>query len=195
MLFAVAALLCAVGIGYATGGSLDRLGSLHLRKGRWVLAAVAVQLFGAVVGGPLYPVGLGVSALLVALFLAHNRGVRGTGLVALGLLANALVVGLNGAMPVSADALGRAGLSTQDLLAGEDPRHELATDGTHLRLIGDVIPVLLPVHPEVVSVGDVLVAAGLAQLVVLGMRRRHPHPHPHGRGGGRQGREAAVAPL
>jgi hypothetical protein len=36
-----------------------------------------------------------------------------------------------------------------------------------------VIPVLLPIRPEVVSVGDVLVAAGLAQLVVSALRR-HP---------------------
>jgi hypothetical protein len=75
-------------------------------------------------------------------------------------------------MPVSADASGKAGVTTQDLLAGTDPRHELADDGTRLRALGDVVPVLLPVHPEVVSPGDVLVAAGLAQLVVLGMRRR-----------------------
>jgi hypothetical protein len=97
--------------------------------------------------------------------------VRGTGLVTLGLAANALVVLLNGAMPVSAHALARAQLSTQDLLAGQDPRHELADAGSALRPLGDVIPVLLPWHPEVVSPGDVLVAAGLAQLVVVGMRR------------------------
>jgi hypothetical protein len=98
--------------------------------------------------------------------------VRGTGLVAVGLLANALVVGLNGAMPVSDAALGRAGVSTQDIVSGEDPRHELAGQGTRLRSVGDVIPVALPLRPEVVSPGDVLVAAGLAQLVVVGMRRR-----------------------
>lgn len=172
VLFAVVVLLVALGLGYATGGNLERLGGLGLRQARLVGAAVVVQLAGGGVGGPFYPVGLAASALLVAVFLAHNRGVRGTGLVALGLLSNALVVGVNGAMPVSADASGRAGISTQDLLSGADPRHELAGPSTQLRQIGDVIPVLLPVHPEVVSVGDVLVAAGLAQLVVVGMRRR-----------------------
>jgi hypothetical protein len=170
--FALFVLLCAVGIGYAAGGSLDRLGGLTLRRGRLVLVAVLVQLAGGLLGGPFYPLGLAVSAGLVAWFLAHNRGVRGTGLVGLGLLLNALVVGLNGAMPVSSEALGQARLSTQDLLAGNDPRHELVGPDTRLRLIGDLIPVLLPVHPEVVSVGDVLIAAGLAQLVVTAMRRR-----------------------
>jgi hypothetical protein len=174
VLFALFVLLCAVAVGFATGGSLDRLGTLRLRRARLVVAAVVVQLLGGVVGGPAYPLGLAVSAGLVAWFLAQNRGVRGTGLLGLGLLLNALVVGLNGAMPVSLDALGKAGLSSQDLLAGNDPRHELADSGTRLHQVGDVIPVLLPLRPEVVSVGDVLIASGLAQLVVTAMRRRDP---------------------
>lgn len=184
VLFAVVCLLVALGIGYAAGGSLERLGEVPLRRGRLVIAAVLVQLAGAIVGGPWYPVGLAVSVGLVAWFLARNRGIRGTGLVALGLLSNAVVVGLNGAMPVSTDASDRARISTQDILSGEDPRHELASSDTRLRELGDVIPVLLPWHPEVVSVGDVLVAAGLAELVVVGMgatlrpRRQRPAEHP-----------------
>jgi hypothetical protein len=179
VVFAVVVLLVALVVGYGAGGSLDRLGSLPLRRGRLVVAAVLAQLGGGLIGGPAYPVGLVISASLVAVFLAHNRGVRGTGLVALGLMANALVVGLNGAMPVSSDASGRAGITTQDILSGADPRHELASASTRLRLIGDVIPVLLPVHPEVVSLGDVLVAAGLAQLVVIGMTRGRRPPLVH----------------
>lgn len=172
MLFALVVLAAALLLGTATGGSLGRLGDLALRDGRLVLVALVVQAGGAVVGGRAYPTGLALSALLVAGFLARNRGVRGTGLVAAGLLSNALVVGLNGAMPVSPSASGRAGISTQDVLSGADPRHELRTDQTRLAALGDEIPVLLPVHPEVVSVGDVLIAAGLAQLVVVGMTRR-----------------------
>lgn len=172
MLFALVVLLSAVALGFVSGGSLDRLGTLRLRRGRLVALAVGVQLAGGIAGGPFYPLGLAVSAVLVGWFLTHNRGVPGTGLLGLGLLLNALVVGLNGAMPVSSYALGQAGISTQDLLAGNDPRHELSDEDTRLRRIGDVIPVLLPLRPEVVSVGDVLIAAGLAQLVVTAMRRR-----------------------
>ena len=164
-------LLGALVVGYAAGGSVAGLGRLRLRQPGLVAAAVLVQLAAALVGGRAYPFGLMASAVLAGGFLFLNRGVRGTGLVALGLLSNALVVGANGAMPVSPQALGRAGLSTQDLLDGSDPRHELADHATRLRPIGDVIPVLLPGRSEVVSAGDILVAAGLAQLVVVGMRR------------------------
>lgn len=170
MVLAVVALLVAVAIGVATGGSLERLGGISLRARRLVYAAVLLQLVGVVVGGPVYPVGLALSALLVAGFLVRNRGVRGTGLLAVGLLANALVVGLNGAMPVSQSAAGRAGTTTQAILTGADARHELADRHTRLRFLGDVVPVPVPWRPEVVSPGDIAVAAGLAQLVLLGMR-------------------------
>ena len=169
MLLVLVVLAAALAIGWARGGSLDRLGALPLRSRRLVVAALAAQLAGSVVGGPVYPVGLVASAALVVAFLVRNRGIRGTGLVALGLVANALVVATNGAMPVSGEAAGRAGVGIQDLLTGADARHELAGPGTRLRWLGDVVPVPLPVRPEVVSAGDVLIAAGLGQLVVLAM--------------------------
>ena len=164
------ALLVAVVAGWLTGGSLDRLGALQLRTRRLVWAAFAVQAVTTLVGGPVYPIGLAVSAGLVGWFLAQNRGVRGTGLVALGLLSNALVVGLNGAMPVSMEAAGQAGTTTQHILVGDDPRHEIADRHSPLRFLGDIVPVRAPWRPEVVSPGDILVAGGLGQLVLIGMR-------------------------
>lgn len=173
---AVIALLAALILGWATGGTLERLGSLHLRSRRLVWTAVAAQAVATLFGGPVYPAGLAVSAALVGWFLSRNRGVRGTGLLALGLLSNALVVGLNGAMPVSLEAADQAGTTTQHILIGDDPRHELADRHTHLRALGDVIPVRAPWRPEVVSPGDVLVAAGLGQLVLVGMRTGRARP-------------------
>ena len=188
-------LAVALALGWARGGSLDRLGGLPLRSRRLVVAALLAQLAGTFVGGPFYPLGLVASAALVVAFLVRNRGIRGTGLVALGLAANALVVGVNGAMPVSQDAAARAGVGIQDLLIGADSRHEPADGDTRLRALGDVIPVPLPLRPEVVSPGDVLVAAGLGQLVALGMTGagatdRAPRP---GQPKGRQRR--ALPPL
>lgn len=183
-------LAAAVAVGLLAGGRLEDLGATRLRGRALVPVALAAQLLGTFVGGPLYPLGLIVSAACVTAFLLRNRGVRGTGLVALGLLANALVVGANGAMPVSADAAGRAGVSTQDVVAGTDPRHELADAGTRLRWLADVIPVRTPLRAEVVSAGDVLIAAGLAQLVVLGLLGRQPRD---GEGAGLQARPSVIA--
>lgn len=172
----VLALLGALVVGWLRNGTLDRLGALPLRSRRLVVLAFVVQLVGTVVGGPVYPVALAASAVLVVAFLARNREVRGTGLIALGLLANALVVGANGAMPVSPSAAARAGVPLERL-AG-DARHEIADEQTRLRWLSDVVPVVVPLRPEVVSPGDVLVTAGAAQLVVVGMTRRLPGPRP-----------------
>lgn len=179
----VVALLAALAVGRATGGRLERLGHLRLSRRRLVVLAVVVQLAGAVVGGPAQAAGLALAAALLTAFLLANRGVRGTGLVALGLAANGLVVALNGAMPVSFDAAARAGAPVRDVATGADPRHEVLTPSTRLHLLADVVPVPLPLRAEVVSPGDVLVAAGVAQLVVVGMRpaarrRRHRLPVP-----------------
>lgn len=176
MLLVLIVVLAALVVGRLAGGTPARLGALPLGSRRLVVLALAVQLVGAVVGGPAYGVGLAVSAALVVAFLSRNRGLRGTGLIALGLLANALVVGANGAMPVSAEAAGRAGTGTGALVAGADPRHELSGSQTRLPWLADVVPVPLPRFPLVVSPGDVLVAAGAAQLVVAGMLRQRPVP-------------------
>jgi len=105
--------------------------------------------------------------------VSANRYVPGVSLVTLGLAVNALVVILNGAMPVSiVAALRAAGVPITDIAAGYDARHTIAGEGTTLRPLGDVVPLPLPIRPEVVSAGDVLVAAGLGELVVMGMLRR-----------------------
>ena len=165
----VAVLFTALLVGRVLGGSVEQLGRLHLRRRRLVVGALLAQVLGTVIGGPFYAFGLIVSTALVIFFLSRNRRIAGTGLVAGGLLANVLVVAANGAMPVSAKAAGRAGVSVQDLLKGADARHELAGEQTRLGWLGDVIPFPLPVRPEVVSPGDVLIAAGLGQLVTTGM--------------------------
>jgi hypothetical protein len=176
---AVVALVGAVAVGYALGGSWSQLTSLHLRWRRFVVAAVVAQLGGATVGvlgygdpRRAYVVGLAASALCAAAFCARKLRVAGVPLVTLGLVSNALVVALNGAMPVSTIAAARAGVPVVDIATGHDSRHEIADSRTTLRPLGDVIAVPLPVRSEVISPGDVLVAAGLAELVVIGMLRR-----------------------
>jgi hypothetical protein len=190
---AVVVLVGAVLAGLAFGGSWRRLVELRLRRLGLVAAAVLAQAGGAAVGllgvadeSTSYVVGLAVSAALTLAFCARNARVAGVPLVTLGLILNAIVVGANGAMPVSIVAAYHARVPIAAISAGTDARHEIAGDGTTLRWLGDVVAVPLPVRPEVVSAGDVLVVAGLAELVVVGMlpggpvmrwRRREEHSH------------------
>jgi hypothetical protein len=176
MSLAVVVLVAAVALGLCAGGSWRRLADLPLHRLSLVVGAVLAQAGGAVVGllgvadqSTSYVVGLGLSAGLALVFCARNVWVAGVPLVTGGLCLNALVVAANGAMPVSIDAAYHARVPIVTIAAGTDARHEIAGDGTALSWLGDVVPVPLPVRPEVVSAGDVLVVAGLAELVVLGM--------------------------
>lgn len=158
--------------GWASGGSLDRLGRLPVRGWPLVLLGVLAQVVGALVGGAAYPVGLVLGVCCVGAFLVRHLRMPGMALITLGLLLNAIVVAANGAMPVSLFAAARAGAQTGPIAAGADPRHELAGGDTVLSPLGDVVPVPLPWLAQVVSPGDCLVAAGVGLLVYAGMRRR-----------------------
>src|SRR3954452_2230538 len=175
----IVVLVGAVAVGYALNGTWAGLTTLRLRWRRMVVAAVVAQTGGATLGilgvGDArrgYVLGLALSAMCAAAFCVGNLHVPGVPLVTLGLAANALVVTLNGAMPVSIVAALHAGVPITDIAAGYDARHTIAGEGTVLRSLGDVVPLPLPIRPEVISAGDVLVAAGLGEIVVMGMLRR-----------------------
>ena len=183
---ALVILVGAACVGLAQGGTFAALADLPLRGSRLVLFAVAGQVFGAGMAWATnerswYPVGLVIAALAGFAFCARNIRLAGVPLITLGLLANALVVALNGAMPVSTAAAARAGVPTTEIAAGADTRHAIAGRGTTLRALGDVVPVPLPWRPEVASPGDILVTAGLGQLVLVGMRPQRRRRRPASR--------------
>jgi hypothetical protein len=170
-------LVGAAALALATGGSWSTFANLPLQGRRLVVIAVVAQLLGTglarVTNLPgFYPAGLALSALAALAFCVRNIRLAGVPLITLGLLSNALVVSLNGAMPVSITAAARANVPILGIAAGDDARHTVAGTGTTWRVLGDVIPVPLPWRPEVVSAGDALIAAGLGELVLLGMRPR-----------------------
>ena len=158
----------------ATGGRLSALESIPIRGWPLLAAAAGAQVLAwafALLGLPVglaYAAGLAVSGVSIAVFLVVNGALVGTGLIAAGLLANAVVIAANGAMPVSARAAVRSGAGAGTVA---DQLHEPATDATRLRLLGDVIAVPLPLRPEVDSPGDVLAAAGLAEMLFTALRR------------------------
>lgn len=160
-----------------TGGRWHGFTTMHLHGKGLVAGAVAAQLLGALVADHTstswcYTAGLAASAACALAFCLANLRVAGIPLVAVGLVCNAVVVARNGTMPVSLYEAHRAGVSTLSIASGDDPRHALAGKASVWRNLGDVIPVPLPAVPEVVSPGDVLVAAGLGEFVFVTSRRR-----------------------
>jgi hypothetical protein len=165
VLLVLLVMVLAAGAALLTGGRLLSLADNSLSGLHWLVAAATGQLLGSVTGGIAYPVGLIGSAACVAVFLRQNLRHPGVALLALGFTANALVVVLNGAMPVSRTALAQAGLRA----FVEDPRHELSGPETLLPWLGDVVPVALPWLGQAVSPGDALIAAGSGLLLYAGL--------------------------
>lgn len=172
----VVVLVVALVIGHRLGGRVDRLASVPFRSLRLLVSAAVVQLLGFLLSNVLavaWPITLAISAVFLGVFLVRNFRILGVPLAATGLLLNALAVVVNGAMPVSLSAAERAGIAAQRLDLDENPRKEPATGETKLPWLGRVVPVALPIHREVATPGDILLAAGLGLLVVTGMRRRN----------------------
>ena len=171
----VLGVLLGLALGLLAGGRIDNFIDIRLR---WlpllVLAALArVALDVALAAGGV-PDGLRlwlvvVIYLLLTAVLLANRTLPGLTAVALGTAANGIAIVANGGwMPVWQPSLAAAGL---------DPN--VVHSGFHTLLIGpvdasffahggplvDVIPIPIPLLQSVASIGDVLMAAGLAFFV------------------------------
>ncbi len=148
------------------GGRFNHWWRIPWNGAEFLIAGLAAPVIAVLLGwtalpaGPTLAAGLGVGSVLLAAFAAINRTVAGVGLIAAGLFLNGIVVALNGAMPVSVYAAYRSGAGPS---AYSDERHIAANSSTQ-PLLGEIIPVPLPGHPEVDSIGTLLAAAGLAQL-------------------------------
>jgi hypothetical protein len=176
MTLALLAVGAGVMVGYARGGGLARLITLRPRRNRLLVTAIGLHALGVLAGWlwePLLPVLVSLSWALLAYYAWMNRPIPGTFLIAVGLAANAAVLLANGAMPVSETAAARAGADQAAILASGD--HEPEDSHTRLPWLGKVVPVAFPPRPEVVTPGDVAVAAGIAVLLGMGLTgRREP---------------------
>lgn len=176
MTLALLAIGAGVMVGYARGGGLARLITLRPRRNRLLVTAIGLHAFGVLAGWlwePLLPVLVSLSWAVLAYYAWMNRPIPGTILIAVGLAANAAVLLANGAMPVSDTAAARAGADQAVILASGD--HEPEDPHTRLAWLGKVVPVAFPPRPEVVTPGDVSVAAGIAVLLGMGLTgRREP---------------------
>lgn len=176
MTLALLALVAGVVVGLVRGGGLVRLFALRPRRNRLLLTAVGLHVLGVLAGwlwAPAMPALVALSWAVLGYYAWVNRAIEGAALVAAGLLANAVVMFANGAVPVSTDAAARAGTDPAAVAAAGN---NIATGpDTRLSWLGKTIPVAFPPRPEVVSPGDVAVAAGLATAVSMGLTgRREP---------------------
>lgn len=148
------------------GGSFESLANTRFRMSWLLFAGLGVQL-AADLTAPEWLEGAGglaviiITNLAVAAFLFLNRTYAGTALAAIGLVLNVMVISANGAMPVNPRAVRDADITKS--LENVGIKHEVMDDDTVLPWLGDTIGV--PYIRELLSVGDVVLALGIARLI------------------------------
>lgn len=172
-------LLVGLLIGWLRGGRLKRLGEQRWRGLELVVGAFVFQLFIPQIGRAL---GLGWRArfallvasylvLFVAVFL--NRDRLDFRIIGVGILLNFVVIVANGGMPVSLPMVERfTPVDLRYVVEHQSVLHIAMTTATKLRLLGDIVPFpVLLWRPKwmVVSVGDIILSAGVIWLVQAGM--------------------------
>jgi len=163
----------AIAVGLLTGGSLRFFEGVRIHW--WVMGPIGLAL--QVVSIPGRSVGLAVAALVASYvvllaLVAVNRRAPGAVLMAAGLALNLAVVAIDGGMPVSRAAIRAVGGTDQALVVAEQgAKHHLMSSDDVLRPLADVVPIPPP-FGVVLSVGDVLLYAGIAWFLVSVTRGR-----------------------
>jgi Family of unknown function (DUF5317) len=164
----------AIVVGFLARGSLRPFERLTVHRWGMALAGLALQVVPLPHGvnrAEVTAVMVVSYALLIA-FLWVNRQLPAVPIVLVGLSLNLLVIAPNAGMPVSASAVRAAGGTVADVPpAGTADKHHLMSNRDVLRPLGDVIPGPPPLG-VVLSVGDLLLYAGVAIFVVMVMRGR-----------------------
>ena len=175
-MIAIFALACGLVAGLAAGGCFKAIAQLRLRGEVAILVAFVVQgvARGRILGTTATTWGmavwLGASVLLIGL-LALNARRPGAIVAGVGTLINCVVVLANGAMPVLPTAGARIDSSLVSITSGGF--YSVARAGMLGVWAGDVLPLRALGHTYLMSVGDVLLAVGVAVLIAGATLARH----------------------
>jgi hypothetical protein len=162
-----------------TFGSFGQLAKIEVKSVWLLLAGLAVQIGVTFAGIPkhLYDsVGFGLimfSYVLILTFCFVNIGIRGMGLIAIGVSMNALVIGLNQGMPTRDQPVTTASGRHIRKPIEPDVKHRAERSSDLLPFLSDIIWLPAPFQDEAVSFGDLILAVGICELAYYASRRRH----------------------
>jgi len=160
-----------------SGNTIGDMKHIHVRGEAWLIAVLCLQGVLPLVrltGTPAqaaYWLWLTTFPLLIGIAW-RNRLQPGMLLVALGLLANVIVVSINGGMPVMGAAAAAAGLQGRLSIPVGDFVHVLGGSATRLPWLADAIPLpAAPVSRLVPSAGDLVLYVGVVVFIAAARAR------------------------
>jgi hypothetical protein len=179
----VAALVVAI-----TFGSFGQLAKIQVKAVWLLLAGLVIQIVVTFVGIPqhLYDsLGYGLimfSYVLILAFCFVNIGIRGIGLITIGVAMNALVIGLNQGMPTRDQPITTASGRHIKKPIEPDVKHRPERSSDLLPFLSDIIWLPAPFDNEAISFGDLILAVGICELAYSASRRRYTRggPRPEG---------------
>ena len=173
-------LVVGVTAGVLRRGRLDAMARTRVRHLELLAVALGAAFFVEVTDvGPTAAIAvLGLGAGLT--FTVVNVHLVGMAIVSIGVCANLSAVALNGAMPVRPEALVEAEMVTVDELdrVTLDGARELSDETTLLPALGDTYPVRWT--GQVLSIGDLIMLVGVADVVANLMLQRRRRRLPAG---------------
>lgn len=178
MLWLALVLFLALTIAVLRGGRLSNLGDIHLRM--WWLLPLGFLLQIATAWLPRsapWAETAGLALILTSfvpllVLVILNRDRTGMWLAGVGVLMNFSVIALNGGMPVLTEAAEAAGGFAGEAVSVEASyKHVILDASTRLAFLADVIPIRMFNQGQVVSLGDVFLAVGLARFLESELRR------------------------
>jgi hypothetical protein len=172
-MFILYAVVVGLAVGLLGGGKLAAIADVRFRWAPLVMVGFLAQvlLFSDAVAervGDLGPVLYVASTLLVVVAVVRNLAIPGIPLVALGAASNLVAIVANGGfMPASPAALAALGKDVPTIYSNSAVVGQPA-----LFALTDVfaLPMWLPFH-NIFSVGDVILAVGVAVVIATAMRR------------------------
>jgi hypothetical protein len=176
----LSALIVGLALGFVFGGRPQNLGQLKLRSNVLIFVSLAIQLVlftGLSLPADAVTTAYMISGLLGLIWLAQNFRVAGVPCMLLGTLSNFVTIALNGGrMPIEGVLLAkiRGADYVRELASGTvTSNSSLVNDHTQLWFLTDqiLIPKPWPL-PTVLSLGDLIIAAGVVWLVAAGMQAK-----------------------
>jgi hypothetical protein len=168
-----------------TFGSFGQLAKIEVKSVWLLLVGLAVQI--GIIFAPLPKhlydsVGFGVimfSYVLILTFCFLNIGIRGIGLITIGISLNVIVIGLNQGMPTRDQPVTTASGRHIRKPIEPDVKHRAERSSDLLPFLSDIIWLPAPFQDEAVSFGDLILAVGICELAYYGSRRRHSRGAVH----------------
>ena len=172
-MFILYAIVAGLLIGFLLGGRLEAIAETQFRWGWLAILALAIQLvlfspLGGGLGDATRWIYLASTALVVIVVVANLR-LPGLPIVLLGALSNlAAIVANGGSMPASPAALAALGGSVHS-----GPTNSVVLEHPALEPLTDIfaMPAWIP-FANIFSIGDVLIAIGVAVALAAAMRPR-----------------------